>query len=170
MFEAHAVTTSSKPDLYSDLNKQLGGLLAGERDLMANSANFSALIYLMLDDLNWAGFYFLRGNADLVLGSFQGKPACVRIPVQPTPRGVCGNAAFHRKTFVVANVHEFPGHIACDSASNAEIVIPLIVDGRVLGVLDIDSPKLSRFDDEDRAGLEKMVATFIAATDFSSLT
>ena len=171
MFAAEAVTTSSKPAFYSDLNKQLGGLLAGERDLMANSANFSSLIYLMLEDLNWAGFYFLRGDdlADLVLGPFQGKPACVRIPVQPAPRGVCGNAAFHRKTFVVDNVHEFPGHIACDSASNAEIVIPLIVNGSVLGVLDIDSPKLSRFDDADRAGLEAMVATFIAATDFSPL-
>jgi L-methionine (R)-S-oxide reductase len=169
MFEAQAVTTSSKAEFYSDLNKQLGGLLAGERDLMANAANFSSLIYLMLNDLNWAGFYFLRGN-DLVLGPFQGKPACVRIPVMPAPRGVCGNAAFHRKTFVVDNVHEFPDHIACDSASNAEIVIPLIVNGTVLGVLDIDSPKLSRFDDDDRAGLEVMVATFISATDFSSLT
>jgi L-methionine (R)-S-oxide reductase len=171
MFEAHAVTTSSKPEFYADLNKQLGGLLAGERDLMANSANFSSLIYLMLEDLNWAGFYFLRGPdfADLVLGPFQGKPACVRIPVHPSPRGVCGNAAFHRKTFVVDNVHEFPGHIACDSASNAEIVIPLIVGGAVVGVLDIDSPKLSRFDDEDRVGLETMAATFIAATDFSPL-
>lgn len=168
MFEAQTVATSSKPAFYSDLNKQLGGLLAGESDLMANAANFSSLIYLLLEDLNWSGFYFLRGN-DLVLGPFQGKPACVRIPVQPAPRGVCGNAAFHRKTFVVANVHEFPGHIACDSASNAEIVIPLIVNDRVVGVLDIDSPKLSRFDDEDRVGLEAMVATFIAATDFSSL-
>ena len=118
MFEAQAVATSSKPEFYSGLIKQLGGLLAGERDLMANSANFSALIFLLLEDLNWAGFYFLRGD-DLVLGPFQGKPACVRIPVQPAPRGVCGNAAFHRKTFVVDNVHEFPGHIACDSASNA---------------------------------------------------
>jgi L-methionine (R)-S-oxide reductase len=171
MFEAKVVAAASKAEFYSDLNKQLGGLLAGERDLVANAANFSSLIYLMLEDLNWAGFYFSRGNdlVDLVLGPFQGKPACVRIPVQPAPRGVCGNAAFHRKTFVVANVHEFPGHIACDSASNAEIVIPLIVNGSVVGVLDIDSPKLSRFDDEDRVGLEAMVATFIAATDFSPL-
>ena len=168
MFEAKIAASASKAEFYSDLNKQLGGLLAGERDLMANSANFSSLIYLLLGDLNWAGFYFLRGN-DLILGPFQGKPACVRIPVQPAPRGVCGNAAFHRKTLVVANVHEFPGHIACDSASNAEIVIPLIADDIVLGVLDIDSPTLSRFDDEDRAGLEAMVATFIAATDFSPL-
>ena len=168
MFEAKIVAAASKAEFYSDLNKQLGGLLAGERDLMANSANFSSLIYLLLGDLNWAGFYFLRGN-DLILGPFQGKPACVRIPVQPAPRGVCGSAAFHRKTFVVDNVHEFPGHIACDSASNAEIVIPLIADDIVLGVLDIDSPTLSRFDEEDRVGLETMVTTFIKATDFSPL-
>ena len=169
MFEAKAVAMSaisSKSDFYRDLNKQLAGLLAGERDVMANTANFSSLIYLMLADLNWAGFYFLRGD-DLVLGPFQGKPACVRIPVNPTPRGVCGNAAFHRKTFVVADVHEFPGHIACDSASNSEIVIPLIVNNQVIGVLDIDSPKLARFDEEDRVGLETMAATLLTLTDFS---
>ena len=169
MFEATVVTSASKSDFYADLNKQLGGLLASERDLMANAANFSSLVFLLLDNLNWAGFYFSRGN-DLVLGPFQGKPACVRIPVQPSPRGVCGNAAFHRKTFVVENVHEFPGHIACDSASNSEIVIPLIVDDVVLGVLDIDSPILARFDDEDRVGLEAMVATFVLATDFTPVS
>ena len=169
MFEATIVTSASKSDFYADLNKQLGGLLASERDLMANAANFSSLVFLLLDNLNWAGFYFSRGN-DLVLGPFQGKPACVRIPVQPSPRGVCGNAAFHRKTFVVENVHEFPGHIACDSASNSEIVIPLIVDDVVLGVLDIDSPILARFDDEDRAGLEAMVATLVLATDFTPVS
>ena len=168
MFEAKATVSASKPVFYSDLNKQLTGLLEGERDVMANTANFSALIYLMLADLNWAGFYFLRGN-DLVLGPFQGKPACVRIPVYPAPRGVCGNTAFHKKTFVVPNVHEFPGHIACDSASNSEIVVPLIIGGKVIGVLDIDSPKLSRFDEEDRAGLELMVETLLAKTDFSAL-
>ena len=168
MFEAQAIAGESKAVFYSDLNKQLTGLLEGERDLMANTANFSALIYLMLADLNWAGFYFLRGN-DLVLGPFQGKPACVRIPVYPAPRGVCGNTAFHKKTFVVPNVHEFPGHIACDSASNSEIVVPLIADGKVIGVLDIDSPKLARFDEEDRAGLEAMVTTLLAGTDFSAL-
>lgn len=165
MFQAQQIAGDSKAVLYSDLNKQLGGLLAGERDLIANTANFSSLVYLMLPDLNWAGFYFLRGN-DLVLGPFQGKPACVRIPVLPAPRGVCGNAAFHRKTFVVENVHEFPGHIACDSASNAEIVIPLIHQNAVVGVLDIDSPKLARFDADDQRGLETMVATLMAATDF----
>ncbi len=169
MFEAKAIPTSSKAEFYRDLNKQLGGLLEGERDLIANTANFSSLVYLILEDLNWAGFYFLRGN-DLVLGSFQGKPACVRIPVMPSPRGVCGNAAFHRKTFLVENVHEFPGHIACDSASNSEIVVPLIVDNKVIGVLDIDSPKLARFDAEDQAGIEVLVATLIAKTDFSPLT
>lgn len=169
MFEATIVTSASKSDFYADLNKQLGGLLASERDLMANAANFSSLVFLLLDNLNWAGFYFSRGN-DLVLGPFQGKPACVRIPVQPSPRGVCGNAAFHRKTFVVENVHEFPGHIACDSASNSEIVIPLIVDDVVLGVLDIDSPILARFDDGDRVGLEAMVATFVLATDFTPVS
>ena len=167
MFEAKALASESKPVFYSDLNKQLSGLLSNERDVMANSANFSALIFLMLADLNWAGFYFLRGN-DLVLGPFQGKPACVRIPVYPTPRGVCGNSAFEQKTLVVPNVHEFPGHIACDSASNSEIVVPLIVNGKVIGVLDIDSPKLARFDDEDRAGLEAMVQTLLAMTDFSA--
>jgi L-methionine (R)-S-oxide reductase len=168
MFEAKVVATSSKADFYSDLNKQLGGLLAGERDLMANTANFSSLVFLMLEDLNWAGFYFLRNN-DLVLGAFQGKPACVRIPVHPSPRGVCGNAAFHRKTFLVPNVHEFPGHIACDSASNSEIVVPLMVDNRMIGVLDIDSPKLARFDADDQAGIEILTHTLIAATDFSPL-
>lgn len=167
MFEAKAIATIAKAEFYRDLNKQLAGLLTGERDLMANSANFSSLLYLMLADLNWAGFYFMRGN-DLLLGPFQGKPACVRIPVQPSPRGVCGNAAFHRKTFVVADVHEFPGHIACDSASNSEIVVPIIYGDAVIGVLDIDSPKLARFDEEDRAGLEAMVATFAAATDLLS--
>jgi L-methionine (R)-S-oxide reductase len=166
MFQAQQLSGDSKTDFYRDLNKQLGGLLAGERDLIANTANFSSLVYLLLPELNWAGFYFLRGN-NLVLGPFQGKPACVRIPVLPSPRGVCGDAAFHRKTFVVENVHEFPGHIACDSASNAEIVIPLIHQNTVVGVLDIDSPKLARFDADDQRGLEAMVEALMAATDFA---
>ncbi|MBL8511254.1 MAG: GAF domain-containing protein [Betaproteobacteria bacterium] len=168
MFTAHTSHAQTKADLYRDLHAQLRGLLEGERDLMANTANVAALIYFILPDLNWAGFYFLRGN-DLVLGPFQGKPACVRIPVYPTPRGVCGNTAFQRKTHVVTNVHDFPGHIACDSASNAEIVIPLIQDGRLLGVLDLDSPTLARFDDEDRQGLETLVAIFLGTTDFAPL-
>jgi GAF domain-containing protein len=164
MFAATAITTSSKADFYSDLNKQLAGLLSGERDFIANAANFSALLFNLMPDLNWAGLYLMRGH-ELILGPFQGKPACVRIPVLPTPRGVCGNAAFHRKTFLVPNVHEFPGHIACDGASNSEVVIPLLNDGEVIGVLDLDSPRLNHFDADDQTGLETLVATFIALTD-----
>jgi len=164
MFVATAPTVSSKAELYADLNKQLASLLDGERDFIANAANFSALLFNLMPDLNWAGFYLVRGN-DLILGPFQGKPACVRIPVLPTPRGVCGNAALHRKTYLVPNVHEFPGHIACDAASNSEIVVPIVSNGAVIGVLDIDSPSLNRFDAEDQAGIEALVATFTAATD-----
>ena len=164
MFVATAPTVTSKAELYSDLNKQLASLLEGERDFIANAANFSALLFNLLPDLNWAGFYLMRGN-ELILGPFQGRPACVRIPVLPTPRGVCGNAAFHGKTYLVPNVHDFPGHIACDSASNAEIVVPIISNGAVIGVLDIDSPTLNRFDANDQAGIEALVATFTAATD-----
>jgi GAF domain-containing protein len=164
MFVANAITATSKAESYSDMNKQLQGLLEGERDFIANAANFSALLFNLLPDLNWAGFYLTRGN-ELILGPFQGKPACVRIPVSPAPRGVCGNAAFHRKTFLVPNVHEFPGHIACDGASNAEIVIPILNGDHLVGVLDLDSPSLNRFDSEDQTGLETLVATFVAATD-----
>lgn len=168
MFQAQTATATDKPTFYRDLNTQLSGLLADERDWIANAANFSSLLYLMLPDLNWAGFYFLRakgGGTELILGPFQGKPACVLIPVSPMPRGVCGAAASQRVTQLVKNVHEFPGHIACDSASNSEIVVPLVKDGRLLGVLDLDSPKLARFDAEDQAGIEKLVATFLDLTD-----
>jgi GAF domain-containing protein len=164
MFQATAVAASDKPVFYRELNQQLTGLLTGERDFIANAANLSALIFMMVPDLNWAGFYLMRGN-DLVLGPFQGKPACVRIPVLPVPRGVCGAAAFQKQTQLVPNVHEFPGHIACDSASNSEVVVPLLVQGGVVGVLDIDSPTLNRFDAEDRAGFEQLVATFANMTD-----
>ncbi len=164
MFQASAVAIDDKPAFYRDLDKQLGGLLAGERDFIANAANLSALIYLMLPDLNWAGVYLMRGN-DLLLGPFQGKPACVRIPVLPQPRGVCGAAAFHRQTQLVGDVHQFPGHIACDSASNAEIVVPLLSGEKVIGVLDIDSPSLSRFDRDDQAGIEQLMRTFMSLTD-----
>ena len=164
MSQATAVDASSKSIFYADLNKQLGGLLSNERDFIANAANLSALIFLMLPDLNWAGFYLMRGN-ELILGPFQGKPACVRIPVLPQPRGVCGAAAFERKTQLVANVHDFPGHIACDSASNSEIVVPLIVDDKVIGVLDIDSPLLGRFDADDQRGIEQLLCTFLKHTD-----
>ena len=164
MFANNALTAPNKTELYADLNKQLKSLLDGERDFIANAANFSALLFNLLPDLNWAGFYLMRGD-ELILGPFQGKPACVRIPVHPSPRGVCGNTAFHRRTFLVPNVHEFPGHIACDSASNSEVVIPILNGDHVVGVLDLDSPILNRFATQDQSGLELMVATFIAATD-----
>lgn len=164
MFKAAVLDRSDKNIFYADLDKQLVGLLSGERDFVANAANLAALVFLLLPDINWAGFYVLRGG-ELVLGPFQGKPACVRIAVTPQPRGVCGAAAFTRKTQLVANVHEFPGHIACDAASNSEIVVPLIVDERVIGVLDIDSPTPARFDRDDQAGIEKLVATFLNMTD-----
>jgi GAF domain-containing protein len=163
MVTATAKTDTSKLVFYQDLNRQLAGLLDGERDFIANAANMSALIFNFLPDLNWAGFYLMRAD-ELVLGPFQGKPACVRIAVHPIPRGVCGSSAFYRKTYLVPNVHEFEGHIACDSASNAEIVLPIIVNGRVVGVLDIDSPTLNRFNHEDQIGLETMVTTFIEMT------
>ena len=154
---------------YRVLEGRLRALLAGERDPIANFANASALIFQSLPDLNWAGFYRLTGN-ELVLGPFQGRPACVRISVG---QGVCGTAVARRETVLVRNVQDFPGHIACDAASKSEIVLPLLRDGRVLGVLDLDSPTPSRFDAKDQAGLESLVATLIAATDWraaSSLT
>ncbi|MBI3714697.1 MAG: GAF domain-containing protein [Betaproteobacteria bacterium] len=165
MFEARPIATADKPAHYRELHAQLKSLLEGERDPIANMANFSSLVFTLLPDLNWAGFYLMRGD-DLVLGPFQGKPACVRIPVRPMPRGVCGACAAQRKTQVVHDVHEFPGHIACDSASNSEIVMPLVVAGKLIGVVDVDSPSVGRFDDEDRVGLEAMVATLVAMTDF----
>ena len=160
MFVATAVDAPDKTVLYAEINKQLGGLLTGERDFIANAANLSALVFLMVPDVNWAGFYLMRKD-ELILGPFQGKPACVRIPVLPQPRGVCGAAAFERKTQLVANVHDFPGHIACDAASKSEIVVPLIVDEKVIGVFDIDSPILNRFDAEDQRGIEQLVRTFV---------
>jgi GAF domain-containing protein len=159
---------STRPD-YDLLVKQVSSVLEGERSLVANASQFSALVYDTLAELNWAGFYLTvpskNGNGqDLLVGPFQGKPACARIPFG---RGVCGATAVERRTIVVPDVHAFPGHIACDSASASEIVIPLVKDGAVLGVFDIDSPVLDRFSDEDRAGLERMVAAFMDATDFT---
>lgn len=156
-----------KPD-YALLRRQVESILDGERDLVANASQFSAFIYDTIAQLNWAGFYLTRPNKqgdgkELLVGPFQGKVACARIPFG---RGVCGAAAEQRTTQLVPDVHAFPGHIACDSASNAEIVIPLIQDGEVLGVFDIDSPTLNRFDADDQAGLESLVAAFMAATDF----
>ena len=149
----------SKVEVYNQLAAQLSSLLAGERDLIANAANFSSLIFHSLPDLNWAGFYFLKDD-ELVLGPFQGRPACVRITVG---QGVCGTAAAKRVTTIVTNVHEFPGHIACDGASNSEIVIPLMKDSRLIGVLDLDSPVLARFDQEDAAGLEQLVRVLMSS-------
>jgi GAF domain-containing protein len=160
MHESHIDLTQPKSVLYRQVVEELRGLLAGERDWIANLANSAALIYHSLPDLNWAGFYLLK-DGELVVGPFQGKPACVRIALG---KGVCGTAAAQRKTQVVRDVHEFPGHIACDSASNSEIVVPMIKNGEVIGVLDLDSPKLARFDEDDRKGLEEFVAALIAAT------
>lgn len=147
-----------KPQLYAGLVEQARGLLAGERDRIANAANFSALVFHALPDLNWAGFYFLDGD-ELVVGPFQGLPACVRIPLG---KGVCGTAAATRETQVVPDVDAFPGHIACDAASRAEIVVPLLGrDGGLLGVFDVDSPVPGRFDDEDRRGMEALCAVYM---------
>jgi GAF domain-containing protein len=151
---------ASKSAGYAQLDAALAALLAGEYDLIANLANTSALLFTTLPQLNWAGFYLLRSPDELVLGPFQGKPACVRIALG---RGVCGTAAATRRTVLVPNVHEFPGHIACDSASNSEIVLPLINNnGELLGVLDLDSPVLERFDAIDQEGLERIVRTLLA--------
>ena len=139
---------------------QLRSLLEGERDFIANAANLSSLLYHSLPDLNWAGFYLLK-NDELVLGPFQGQPACVRIAIG---KGVCGTAAQRRQTILVDNVHDFPGHIACDSASNSEIVVPLIKDEQLIGVLDLDSPSVGRFDDEDARGLNELVEVFVELT------
>ena len=152
--------TTSKAELYDQLAAQLSSLLAGERDLIANAANFSSLIFHSLPDLNWAGFYFAK-DGELVLGPFQGKPACVRIRVG---QGVCGAGAAKCETVIVPNVHEFPGHIACDSASNSEIVVPLMKDSRLIGVLDLDSPSLGRFDLADRDGLETLSRILVEAS------
>ncbi|UVM20518.1 GAF domain-containing protein [Pseudomonas wadenswilerensis] len=146
---------------YGLLAAQLEALLADERDFIANAAQFSAFLYSQVEDLNWAGFYLNR-NEQLVLGPFQGQVACVRIPFG---RGVCGAAAASRETQRVEDVHAFPGHIACDSASNSELVIPLVKDGRLLGVLDLDSPKLARFSEADQVGLERLAGIFLRLTD-----
>lgn len=161
-FQLTSELPATKSELYASLAAQLRSLFAEERDLIANAANLSSLLYHSLPDLNWTGFYFLKGD-ELVLGPFQGKPACVRIGLGS---GVCGTAAKRRETILVDNVHDFPGHIACDSASNSEIVVPIVVGGRLIGVLDLDSPSLSRFDDEDAAGLNDLVEIFVKATDF----
>ena len=157
MFEIRSDPTLSKAQRYRDLETALGSLLQGETDALANLANASALLAQSLPRVNWCGFYLLRGE-ELVLGPFQGKPACVRIPLG---NGVCGTAATRRETVVVPDVNRFPGHIACDAASRSEIVVPILQGGVLRGVLDVDAPETDRFDDEDRAGLEAFVATLV---------
>ncbi len=146
-----------KPELYRDLALELDGLLSGESDAVANAANAAAAIFNSLPALNWAGFYFLRDN-ELVLGPFQGRPACVRIALG---KGVCGTAAQQRRSVLVPDVDSFPGHIACDTASRSELVVPLLDGDRLLGVLDLDSPDLARFDAEDQAGCEALAAVIV---------
>lgn len=159
MFVAAPIDAASKTELYAGLAEQARGLLHGERNLIANAANFAALVWHALPDLNWCGFYLYDGT-ELVVGPFQGKPACVRIALG---RGVCGTAAATRQTQIVRDVNAFDGHIACDSASQSEVVVPLFDGGRLLGVWDVDSPSIARFDDEDRVGMENLCAVFMAS-------
>jgi L-methionine (R)-S-oxide reductase len=150
---------------YEPLMAQYAELVAETRDAIANAANLSALLHHGVAGLNWAGFYFLRGDK-LVLGPFQGKPACVEIALG---RGVCGTAAARREAVIVPNVHEFPGHIFCDTSSNSEIVVPLLDGDRLLGVLDVDSPKFNRFNTDDQQGLEQLAAMWVAGSDLGAL-
>lgn len=155
MFTATTLS-GSKPEQYAQLASQARALLAGERDRIANAANLSALVYHALPSVNWVGFYFHDGR-ELVVGPFQGQPACVRIPLD---KGVCGAAASSRQTQRVADVDAFPGHIACDSASRSEVVVPLVRDGELIGVFDIDSPERDRFDADDQQGLETLAGIY----------
>ncbi len=153
-----SASAADKPTLYADLLSAADALTASEPDPVANMANLSALLWQFLPDLNWAGFYRLVED-ELVLGPFQGKPACIRIPIG---RGVCGTAAATRETQLVEDVHAFPGHIACDAASASEIVVPVLHDGRLVGVIDLDSPLPARFDSDDVKGLEALAARIAA--------
>ena len=157
--------TQGKEALYRDLAAQLAALLEGETDALANLANASALLFQALDRINWCGFYLER-SGELVLGPFQGKPACIRIPMG---QGVCGTAAMRRQTLVVPDVEKFPGHIACDAASRSEIVVPIVEGSRLLGVLDVDAPEPGRFDEEDRKGLEGFVAVLVPRIEWRRL-
>ncbi|MBP6797376.1 MAG: GAF domain-containing protein [Luteimonas sp.] len=158
MFTATSLS-GGKPERYAQLADQARALLAGERDRVANAANLSALVYHALPSLNWVGFYFYDGT-ELVVGPFQGLPACVRIPLD---KGVCGAAARSRRTQRVEDVHAFPGHIACDAASRSELVVPLVKDGTLVGVFDLDSPEPARFDVEDQRGLEAVARIYLEA-------
>jgi GAF domain-containing protein len=157
MHEISTDPNQPKPALYADVVAQTRALLEGERDAIANFANTTSLLYHSLPDLNWVGFYLLK-DGELVVGPFQGKPACVRIAIG---KGVCGTAAARRAPVIVTTVHEFDGHIACDTASNSEIVLPILRGSELVGVLDLDSPKFARFDAQDQAGLEKVVAVLL---------
>jgi GAF domain-containing protein len=153
--------SGSRAEIHAELLRQAKGLLEGERNAIANAANLAALIWHTLDDLNWSGFYLMKGG-ELVLGPFQGKPACVRIAVG---KGVCGTAVARRAAVIVPNVHEFAGHIPCDSASNSELVVPLMRGGHVVGVIDLDSPKLARFDESDAQCIEALAKLWVAGSD-----
>jgi L-methionine (R)-S-oxide reductase len=156
--------SQSKSAFYELLNKQLAALLSGERNFITNLSQFSGLVNSQLEDINWVGFYLSQPNNDLILGPYQGQVACVHIPLG---KGVCGTSAEQRKSLLVEDVDQFAGHIACDSRSRSELVCPIVVDNRLVGVLDIDSPSLSRFTQDDLIGMEKLVKTLIAATDFN---
>lgn len=164
-FPARVDSASTKTVFYQQICEQLDGLLRGESSFVANAANASALLYQLLPDVSWVGFYIAVGD-ELVLGPFQGKPACTRIPFGT---GVCGKAAAEGSTIVVADVDRFPTHIACDESSRSEIVVPLLNWGKLIGVLDIDSASLNRFDEEDREGLESVVAVFLAGQSMGEL-
>jgi GAF domain-containing protein len=171
MFTASIDRSAGKSAVYRDLAASLASLLEGEPNALANLANASGLLAQALDRINWCGFYLLRRegepeDGELVLGPFQGKPACVRIPMG---KGVCGTAASRRETLVVPDVFAFPGHIACDEASRSEIVVPIVVSGRLVGVLDVDAPEPARFDGEDREGLERFVETLVPRVAWDSL-
>ncbi|WP_456439748.1 GAF domain-containing protein [Caldithrix abyssi] len=163
MIEVPDLANLSKEVFYELLYRQARAMFEDEHDAIANMANLSALLFYSMENINWAGFYLLKNEDELVLGPFQGKPACVRIKVGS---GVCGTAVKKEKTLIVDDVHQFPGHIACDSASNSEIVVPMIKNKKMLGVLDIDSPMLKRFSEADRIGLERIVKVLIEYTDF----
>ena len=161
MFAATTILPADKPTFYGELCGQLAALLEGEADPIANAANTSALIFELMPNLNWAGFYFLKTPGELVLGPFQGKVACVRIAVG---KGVCGAAVERREPVLVDDVYAFPGHIFCDGGSRSELVVPLLHEGRVLGVLDLDSPTTGRFDAQDQAGVERIAQIYVAAS------
>jgi L-methionine (R)-S-oxide reductase len=165
VFSASLDRSQPKELFYKDLAASLVGLLDGETDALANLSNASGLLGGALEGINWCGFYLLRGG-ELVLGPFQGKPACVRIPLG---KGVCGTAAASRQTLVVPDVEKFPGHIACDAASRSEIVVPILQNGELRGILDVDAPERSRFDEKDREGLEAFVRTLVPAVNWSRL-